>query len=536
MEVATSPARPSENSLPNAFLNKFNTVENWYRYHPKNGFDVVLEKRAADSGFRERLADILIQQNAAWESPAETMNHIEALRSRNTFAVVTGQQAGIFGGPLYTIYKTITVLKLCKELQNRYPDKQFVPVFWLEVNDSDFEEISVVRYLTKENTLRELKLDEQPDDTFRAIDSREIDASLQDWRSAFEEDFFDTEFKQEAIDAYFNAYAYGGYTDGFARVLHGLFAKHGLILMNPAAEEFSELAQPLYKRALKNNTELITALKQRSEEIRQSGYSPQISIRDDQTLLFYVDEEGRRYRLDVKADGSLAAKDGDHYRTISEEMLLKPGALTPNVALRPVLQDFLLPTVSYVGGPGELSYFAQVEALYSALEIEMPLLYPRHRITLVEKKIGRMAGKLDLQLSDILEPGKAADIIAERGGGKLFKELDDTTQNISKMLEALKQTMVAEDPNLENAFTKTSGSIENNLGKLSANIRRSLEQKNSVQLNQLQKIETNVFPFGKPQERVLTWLYFAVKYGPGLLDELMENLTAETSDEIVVSL
>ncbi len=128
------------------------------------------------------------------------------------------------------------------------------------------------------------------------------------------------------------------------------------------------------------------------------------------------------------------------------------------------MQDFLLPTISYVGRPGELSYFAQVEALYTALDIEMPLLYPRHRSTIVEKKISRMAGKLDLQLSDVLEPGKAADIIAERGGDKLFSELDNTTQGISNMLESLKATIVAADPNLENAFAKTSGSIVNPLG------------------------------------------------------------------------
>ncbi|MEL6822788.1 MAG: bacillithiol biosynthesis BshC, partial [Calditrichota bacterium] len=244
MDVVTSPANHSDASLFSTYLHNFKKVENWYRYHPEIGFDAVLTKRAGDSGFRNTLADILIQQNAAWESTEATMKNIEALRDQNTFAIVTGQQAGIFGGPLYTIYKTITVLKLCKELQNQYPDKKFVPVFWLEVNDSDFEEISIVRYPTKENSLRELKLDEQPEDVSKAVDSREIDADLQGWRSLLEEDFFDTEFKQQAIDSYLNAYSYGGYTDGFARVLHGLFEKYGLVLINPAADEFSELAKP----------------------------------------------------------------------------------------------------------------------------------------------------------------------------------------------------------------------------------------------------------------------------------------------------
>ncbi|MGH1363624.1 MAG: bacillithiol biosynthesis cysteine-adding enzyme BshC [Calditrichia bacterium] len=537
MELISLPSVSSTTKSPTSdFINNFETVRSWYRYNPFSEVDQAIAARSEGSAFREKLSAILLEQHTRWPSTEATTANIEALAKPNTYAVVTGQQAGVFGGPLYTIYKTISVLKLCQKLQRDFPDKHFVPVFWLEVNDSDFEEISVVQYATKDNEMRHLKLKENAADQSKPVDNRQIDAALAEWKETVSDDFFDTEFKADALDMFFQAYRDGSYTDGFARLMLRLFGDKGIVLINPASKEIGELALPLYEQALTKNSETIEVLKQRSSDIIAAGYDPQISIRDNQTLLFYVNDEGRRLRLDTTDTGTFVAKDGDSYSVMSKDRLLQPGALTPNVALRPVLQDFLLPTVAYVGGPGEIAYFSQVEALYRCLDIEMPLLYPRHRVSLIEKKVARMVDKLGLDMHSVLTPGKASAELIERGGSEIFKALDDAGIAIQELIGGLKDSILAADPQLESAFNKTGGSINNSFGKLTANVKRSLEQKNDIQMKQLAKIELSVLPEGKPQERVFSYLYFAVKYGPDFLDELMNILPLDTQEPFVIAI
>ena len=528
----------------NDYLHNPEKIRAFYPHHFTGNWAKVIDERSHFTIPRAELVAALRNQHSRWNTGKATLQHIEKLADSNTFAVVTGQQAGVLGGPLYTFFKTMTVINLAKQLQQQFPEKQFVPVFWLEVNDSDFAEIAKTHYLTKENELKTLQLDESPDEADKPIAARKISDAVAKWREIADADFFDTEFKSAALDAFIGSYKSGrGYADAFADLLLTFFGEHGLVLFDPSGSGVCRLAQPLFEKALTNADKILNVANQRNNELSDAGYGTQIHFNPNQTLLFLNDKNARRVRVDIDDSGQFLLKYPDGHRPVAREDLLKtcsdsPQYLSPNVALRPLMQDSLLPTVAYVGGPSEVAYFAQVAALYSHFEIPMPVIFPRHRLTIVEGKIQKQIDKNELDFAEILEnrPDFIDTVIRNGAGQQLFNSVESTSKTISDTLNALHSQLEAVDPTLVNSLEKTRDSIEGNFEKLSGKIVRSLEQRNETLVRQLEKIQLNLLPGGNYQERVLSMLYFIVKYGPDFVENLLENLPEDPSPHYIVKL
>jgi bacillithiol biosynthesis cysteine-adding enzyme BshC len=533
-----------KNSLFADYLSDFSKVNPFYQHNFRDDWQAVIQRRSRFETPHKEMTEILAVQNQQWGAPPETAENIRRLGKTKTLAVVTGQQTGILGGPLYTFYKTMTVLKISEKLRRENPDFDFVPVFWMEVNDSDFKEISAIQYLSKDNQLKRLAVKESESEALKPVFARNVADSIREWRQLLEVDFFDTEFKEEILNTFLSPYsASHSYADAFAQLLHQFFGKYGLVIFNPANPAVSKLTKPLFAETLNSATEILKGLNERNSAIQDAGYDPQITFMGNQTLLFFNDEQLRRVRIDFDEKGQFLLKYPDKYETVEREKLLQNGSrmeisLSPNVALRPVIQDFLLPTVAYVAGPSEVAYFAQVETLYRRFDIPMPVIYPRHRLTIAEGKIEKNMRKFNLEYEEILPPPEDfMDTFVRRlADRKVYDVVHSAEQRISRGMEELKKHLAAFDPTLVNALKKTRGNIESSFRQLSSKIDRSVEQKNRVQVQQLEKILLSLYPENNYQERVLNMLYFCIKYGKNFVDELIQILPEETDRHYVVKL
>ena len=528
------------------YLNHFEKVQSFYRWNPYESGDwqAVISDRGKLSFPRKPLSDILLRQNQHWGAPPETLENIKRLADENTFCVVTGQQAGIMGGPLYTIYKMITAIKRCQFLQDLFPQFYFVPLFWLEVNDNDFKEINHIQYITKDNELCRLSVEEKSEEHLQPISYRKLDGQISRWRESVATDFFDTEFKDAALDLFFQPYSVSEtYGEAFARLCVSLFGRYGMVVLNPADPDVNTLAEPVYRKALEAPGEIRKTIDERNQRIREKGYPIQIQLRRDQTLLFYIDEQQRRVRIDLADEQHFSLNYPEESIPVSRKEMLHtcektPWQFSPNVALRPLVQDFLLPTVAYVAGPSETAYFAQVEALYSLFNISMPIIFPRHRVTIVEGKIQRLVEKLNLDYETVLNSrGNFIEpYIRGHTGNELFRAVEKSGEQIEQVLDRLETLVAREDPTLVNSVRKTRQNIEGSFRKLSGKITRSLEEKNRTLVNQLERVMLHLLPQHTYQERVLNLLYFCIKYGVDFSDKLLSALPDETEQHTIVEL
>jgi bacillithiol biosynthesis cysteine-adding enzyme BshC len=533
-----------QNSLFARYLSDFTKVNIFYRHNFRDDWPAAIQRRSAFETPRKEVAEILTAQNQRWGAAPETLDNIRRLGNSKTLAVVTGQQTGILGGPLYTFYKTMTVLKLTEKLRKDYPAHDFVPLFWMEVNDSDFKEICALHYISKDNRLKRLAAEETAADALKPVFARDVAEGIQQWRQILQEDFFDTEFKEGTLDLFLSSYSpRQSYADAFARLLQRFFGKYGLVIFNPADPAIAQLAKPLFSETLTSAAEILNGLNERNAALQDAGYAPQITFMDNQTLLFFNDDHLRRVRVDFAEKGQFLLKYPEGYQPVQREKLLQNGpgmahTLSPNVALRPLVQDFLLPTIAYIAGPAEVAYFAQVETLYRRFDIPMPLIYPRHRLTIAEGKIQKNMRKFNLDYTEILPPPPdfMDTFIRQLTDRKIYDHLQSAQQDIFRSMEEFKKHLAAFDPTLVNALKKTRGNIEGSFRQLSAKIDRSLEQKNQVQLQQLKSILLYLYPENNYQERVLNPIYFCIKYGPNFMDDLLRVLPEETDRHYMVNL
>ena len=536
----TALQRTETPKLFNDYLKNVPDVAKFYPAHFQNDLSAMLSSRAKTAASREELAAILHRQNQQWTKSARVAENIDKLKNNNVLAVVTGQQAGMLGGPLYTFYKIMTTVKYCQKLARDYPDFQFVPVFWMEVNDSDFAEIATIHYLNKENDLKTLTAEENPAEQGWPIALRKVPEALRSWREEIDSDFHDTDFKTAAIERFFAPYQTSTLLkDAFAKLIAAFFENHGVVMIDPSDPAVNRLAAPLYRKAVEQNAALVEKLVRRSQDIEAAGYAAQIHINPQQSLLFYTDSQNRRMRIDQNDSGFVLH--GGEARAFSAEELLREQnllRLSPNVALRPLLQDWLLPTAVYVAGPSEVAYLAQVAALYEAFEMPMPAVAPRHRMTLIESKIQKQIDKYKLDIAEILDnhPDYIDRVFQKSVGQETFQLLKTTNDTIAEALAKLENSLKEMDPTLVASLEKTRNNIEGSFGKLNQKVTRSIEQNNEIMLRQLEKVLVSLMPKNNFQERVFSAIYFSIKYGLHFWDELLTMLPENPVDHYIVKL
>ena len=492
-------------------------------------------RTAAAHQVHAEVGEALVAQNERWGMPESTLENVRALGRSDTVAVVTGQQVGLFGGALYTLYKTLTTIQLAEQL-SKQSNRKVVPVFWVEGEDHDFEEIASTTLLHRNELQRITYAPDRGDfngpvgrlplgdDIVQVLD--EVDAAL-----------VPSDYHDDLMAALRDAYRPGrSLEDAFVLWMKHLIGDRGLVFMNPDDPRLKKITAPLFERELTSPQTSSTFVNEAGAKL-EAEYHAQVHSRP--TNLFWMEETDR---APIDLDGDEFVLRGRTERWTREEILSRlkerPECFSPNVVMRPLMQDYLLPTAFYVAGPGEISYFAQFRQVYEWAGIEMPGIFPRASATLVENSVAKVLERYELELSDLGAGVDTVfgDVVRRMSEHDIDQAFGDVTSRINELMNGLTPLVESVDQSLVRTAQATRASLQKELDKLKGRIFRAEKRRHDEIRGRLERAVDNVLPAGKLQERALSPLYFLNKYGMGLVDRLMEELDLETSHHRIVRL
>lgn len=515
---------PRTTPLFNDFMYDYRKVARFYPNYGRS--DQPLSEHARRVGAqqfdRKRVPDALDRINRRLGSPDLTFKHIDMLRRPGTVAIVTGQQAGLFTGPLYTIHKALTVIKLSACLREQ--GVEAVPVFWVASEDHDYEEVNHCRVVDREGRLKLIKYEASGHKADEPVGRVTLCEGISQTVDELVAQLAPSEFTPALERDLRESYAEGvGFAEAFSRLMARLFREYGVVLFDPLDEELKEVAAPLYADAIRKSSEIAGALVARSRELEDSGYHAQIHVSDDMVPLFIMDD-GRRAAL-THNNRRFFVKGSE--RSFSDDELVElasrcPSCFSPNVTLRPVVQDYLLPTAAYIGGPAEIAYFAQLRAVYETLGRQEPCVLPRASFAIVEGRHQKTMKKYGLELQDFFEglhPAvtKVVEQSLDRGAAGAFTETERVVnEHLDTLGEALKKT----DPTLSDPLKRAREKITYQLEHLRTRFIHSSAHRDETAYRQVERAFTTLFPDKNLQERELNVYYFLSRYGPALIEEL----------------
>jgi bacillithiol biosynthesis cysteine-adding enzyme BshC len=524
------------------YVSDFAKVEKFYAWNFRNEshWKTLLKRVTERSLDRSSLVKILGEQNRNFHCGVRTLANIDALLNDNTVAVVTGQQVGLFTGPLYTILKTLTTLKLVEQLSVRYPEYNFVPVFWLEGEDHDYEEVNSIKVVTASNEVAELKYDLKPpsdDQNLGAVGKIQFDDTIENVFASLDQALVQTEFKPKVLELFRTAYQKGmTFNRAFAHLLNVLLENSGLVFLDPNDKEVKKLLAPLFQRELEETPKFCQIVVDQSADLEKQ-YHAQIKPKSLNLFFFH---RGGRYLLEPRVDGYSLKGTRQH---LTKEFVIEASRNTPelfssNVVLRPLCQDWLLPTLAYVGGPAEIAYFAQLKPLYEAVNIPCPMIYPRASATIMEEKAEKVFERYSVSFLDLL---RDVEMVKEKVAGQVAKlNLDEvfggTFLTLQESLEAIKPKMQEIDPTLVGALENVSKKTIANIEQLKEKAIAAQKRQHEVSLRQIDKAGSIVFPQSSFQERELNIVYFLNKYGMEFLRWLYGELKIDLFKHQVIRL
>ncbi|HWP81310.1 MAG TPA: bacillithiol biosynthesis cysteine-adding enzyme BshC [Bacteroidota bacterium] len=525
------------------YVTDYENVKKFYsgNFRRKEDWKDKLEAVSRMPRNRSAITQILSVQNRNFHCGVKTLANIDLLHNDNTVAVVTGQQVGLFTGPLYTIYKTITVLKLVEQLRTIHPDYHFVPVFWLEGEDHDYDEVSSIRLLNRTNDL--VKLDYRmngldPEKNPGAVGILEFSDDIEQFFQLVDQSLSDTEFKPKVLQLFRTAYQRGmTFNRAFVHLMNDLLEESGLIFLDPHDNELKKLLAPVFQKEIQNTPKHCQLVIDQSAQLEKQ-YHAQIKPKPLNLFLFH--QKGR-YLIEPRVEGGFALK-GTRRHLTKEDLdgiaANSPELLSPNVVLRPICQDWLLPTVAYVGGPSEIAYFAQLKPLYEEFGIPEPIIYPRASATIVEEKVAKVIERFSLQVTDFFQDVELIKRrVTENSSGQQFDEVfGGTMVTIQESLARMRPKIEELDPTLVGALENASKKIEYQIEQLKLKAIAAQARKNEVTLRQIDKAALHLFPESVFQERALNILYFLNKYGLEFLRWLKSELVIDKFKHQVINL
>ncbi len=510
---------PHQPKLFLEYFDHFEKVKSFYVYPPAMPA-VARAARKLDypEDRRAEVSSILRNQNIALGAGAETLSNLDRLE-KGSVAVVSGQQVGLFSGPAYAIYKALTAVQIAEELtRGGIPA---VPVFWMATEDHDLDEVRHTTWFAQGKLVRfELPA---PSDTGQPVGrislGEEIEPLVQEAAELLANQGSDL-LAQYLTESYRPEETYGS---AFGKLFARLFAQHGLILMDPLDAGLHKVAAPLYQHALAERDALNEKLLQRGKDLDHAGFDAQVKVTSRSTLLFRMDEGGRQV---ITAS---AEKFQSGEKTWSREELVhlthtEPEKFSPNAIFRPVVQDYLLPTAAYIGGPAEISYFAQSEVVYRQLLGRMPVMLPRSGFTLIDAKATKLLRRYGLKVEDVWSGSQGLRHKMERQSvsGSLSKNFDSDQKQIAKMLARMGKQMENLDPTLKGTVERARKRIEYHIEKLRRKAGRAQDQKSGLIAAHEQHLESLLNPHKVLQERELCLLPFLARWGASGLGELQK--------------
>lgn len=510
------------------YLSESDQLKPFYALYPSlENIAKAAEQRNFSSKDRELLSERLLaqyQQDKIKLKPnSATQHQIERLKEGNTFTITTGHQLCLMGGPLYFIYKIAAIISLCKDLNETYSDKHFVPVFWMASEDHDFDEIDHFFFRGKH-----YKWKREAEGAVGRMSTEGLDRVYQE----LEKDLAEYSTHASKILGLFQkAYLQSENLAAATRVLvHELFAEEGLIILDGDDKELKKSFTPYVKRELEEGLthKEVSAQSQALEK----HYKLQVNPR--KINLFYLNQASRE-RIEATSKGYSLVESETTFtkQELMQKLEESPENFSPNVLLRPLYQEIILPNLAYIGGGGELAYWFQLKQSFEAFGVDFPILILRNSALYLDQQAAKHRDELKLSLEELfmkLGDLTKAWVIDQDNEDKLLKS---EKEQIHQLWDELKQKSLQEDPGLEEFIAAQEQKLQNWLDRLSDKLIRAQRRKSETSVKKLEELHAQLFPNGKLQERSESMLELMMLLGDDLVPVLIESFSLP-ADEFVV--
>ncbi|MDO3659299.1 bacillithiol biosynthesis cysteine-adding enzyme BshC [Bacillus sp. C28GYM-DRY-1] len=487
-----------------------------YSIHNKDMWGERLKDLSSRFFAREELAAYLSSYHNKFGSSA-MQSAIEKLKDPSSAAVVGGQQAGLLTGPLYTIHKIISIIVLAKE-QEKQLQVPVIPIFWVAGEDHDLDEINFV-HTSEENGPVKKKLPQsywkKSSAASTSLDQEKCAAWIDDVFAAFEE----TDHTNALLDNVKRCLRESvTFTDFFELLIADLFQEEGLVLLNSGDPGIKKLETAMFQKILRENDELARAVSDQQAFMREAGYKPIIESGKEQANLFYEYEEERF--LIEKDNGHFVVNELNLTWTMDElytHMEEHPERFSNNVVTRPLMQEYLIPTLAFIAGPGEINYWGELKQAFAVMGFKMPPVMPRLNITILERHIEKKLLERNISLQDAIERGtenQRETYFEHQIPEEFTAVMDEAKSQIEAIHKAVRQEALKVDQSMEPLLLKNAAFIQDQLQFLERTVTKRIEEKEGYVLKDYERIQNSIKPLLAPQERIWNIMYYLNRYGP----------------------
>jgi len=482
------------------------------------------------------IARVLADQQERRGAPKASREMAARLAEPATRVVITGQQAGLFGGPFFTLLKALTAMKLAARV-SRDHGVAAVPVFWIDAEDHDWPEVSGCTVLDGELAPQSIRLADLPGAGDLPIARLTLNEAITAANDALAAALPDTEFRSEILTTLRDCYQPGaGMATSFGRWIESVLGPHGLVVFDSSDPAAKPLARDVFVKEVSQpgTTALIAA--RAGEALVAKGYHAQATLAEGTVSLFHLNAE----REAIHVDG-VQAFIGERQLSLSElveEARSQPEHFSPNVLLRPLVQDAIFPTICYVAGPNELAYLGQLKDVYAHFGVPMPLMYQRATATLVDSATMRFLTKYALPLTSLRAQDEAAlnHLLESQLPPIVEQSLTSVATVINERMDAVARAVPQIDQTLDGAVKSTLGKLQHEVQSLHNKVIQAAKRRDETLRRQFQRAQALTFPQGHPQEREVGFVWFLNRYGPALVDRLLDELPLEMGHHWVLTI
>ena len=518
---------PKATRLFTDYLYHYDSVSSFYSFNPANesSYKNAASEIHYPDELRKSVVSILREQNLAMSAGEKTLQYLQRLEQPGCYAVLTGQQVGLFTGPVFALYKAMTAIKKADELtQMGLPS---VPIFWMATEDHDLEEVNHCFIQDRSGNPVRLQCSGGEAKSGPPVAAIEFTNAIQDITASLKFHFPEAGFSDKLIQSISSSYIPGeNMGRAFGRLMAQILSDYGIVLVNPLDARLHRMCANVFKTAIEAAHAITEDLIERNQLLSEKGYHHQVRVTPSTSLLF-LQKDGQRRALQL-SDSGFTLSDGEvlNRNKIFNQLNESPETITPNVFLRPVMQDALLPTIAYVGGPSELAYLAQAGPVYRRILGRMPVLLPRASFTIADRSTIRILEKYGLTISDVFAGQQA---LQEKMAAKYFPPdltaiFDKTKTGLDAHLKDLQQALEKLDPTLADAAENSSRKMHYQISSLERKAMQAVQNRSEQIEKDAERLANSLFPNKTPQERFYGGISLLARYGPQFLDAMYQSI------------
>ncbi|MEJ7560807.1 MAG: bacillithiol biosynthesis cysteine-adding enzyme BshC [Pedobacter sp.] len=485
----------------------------FYQFSPDlNGFRDAIAKRNFQ-GDRATLVEVLHDQYSSIKTSSSVKANLNLLADERTFTITTGHQLNIFTGPLYFIYKIVTAINLSEQLKQEFPDFNFVPVYWMATEDHDFEEINHVKLEDKM-----LTWEKKAAGATGKLNPKDIEEVLNAYKGFLGISDNGLSLSQIVEEAYSR---HDNLTDATRELVDALFGRYGLVCID--ADETAlkrQFAQIIQKDIIEENSSKYIA--ESNAKLEELGYKPQVNPRE---INFFYMIDGLRERI-IEEMGSYKVHHSDirfSAEELKEEISDYPERFSPNVVMRPVYQELILPNLAYIGGGAEITYWLQLKANFIHYNIDFPVLILRNSAQFIDKRTAQRMHILGISQRDIFNDTLLLKNEWIKSHVNIQLTLKDEERTLNALFDQIKLNAYKIDKTLSQSVDAAKTRASRLISNLEKKMLRAEKRKHTTSLAQIENLKAKLFPSDGLQERTMNIAPMYVLYGDEFIDFLVQS-------------